>query len=324
MFNICTVQILLRIIEGFKGNMSLLFSLNPNLSNISKLVAELVGEWCGCYPHWDHQEGSEHEVTCGVGRFAMEEKDIDTPVVEVIYIYTIYLWRYIHIPPYREQDISIYLWRTYIYFLESRWRSPLLLVLFIMAPKTKSVFFGSGDCHLDFTTVSRAFEIQCFKGNLYHWKFSFHTNCWWHFLWEKIDNWWLFSLWLLSPFQETFPEFYKYCCDIGKPDTLASLIFWGHEKLLYPFWFSANLMHKKNGHFEGFPTGFPEKKSAWCLGPRNIRTPVFYPSQIVSTEHLETSENPCDLLITSSEESWKAGPRFWFPGHLWCGLNLLD
>ncbi len=28
-----------------------------NFSNFSYLV----GEWCGCYPHWDHQEGSDHQ-----------------------------------------------------------------------------------------------------------------------------------------------------------------------------------------------------------------------------------------------------------------------
>ena len=49
------------------------------------------------------------------------------------------------------------------------------------------------------------------------------------------------TVFLVTSFQETFPEFYKYCCDIGKPDTSASLIFGGHEKLLYPFCFLANL-----------------------------------------------------------------------------------
>lgn len=77
------------------------FSLNPNLSNISKLVAELVGEWCGCYPHWDHQEGSEQQVTCGVGRFAMEENDIDTTCGRT------YMYIYIYIPSTCE-DIYIY------------------------------------------------------------------------------------------------------------------------------------------------------------------------------------------------------------------------
>lgn len=196
-----------------------------------------------------------------------------------------------------------------------------------MAPKTKSVFFGSGHCHLDFTTVSRAFEIQCFEGNLYHWKFSFHTNCWWPlFVGEKstIDD---------CDDCDFFPRSRRPSqSSTSIAATLASQTPWptlifGVKKNYCTHFGGIQLWCTKKWSFWGISNGFPENKrawfSAWCLGPGNMMPPVFYPSQIVSTEHLETSENPCDLLITSSEESLKAGPRFWFPGHLWCGLNLL-